>query len=299
MATIRPMTPADYPAVSAMAHAAATHALVGRPTWSTAADVAAEVAAFPGAVFLVVEENGVVVGMTGYRLTDTGEAEIYGPLVSSEGSGFGAWLEHRVTTLAKQAGAEAYSMLIGLGNGSGSAWAQWRGYHLETEFPETLLCWAFPGEVAPPSPAAPGSVRPAQPEDLDRMLELHLDCFPAEKISREQAASLLPDCRVITDEGEVLGFCHLAKPIPFIRSLCIDKAYRRRGLGSHLMRSVLNEYWRTADQPLAVQAAVRLDNAGAAAFCRRIGFRQEIPVAKWTKLERDVEVEQVAYPESC
>jgi len=296
MATIRPMTPADYPAVAAMAHEAAIRGLVGRPTWSTAADVAAEVAAFPGAVFLVVEEGGAVVGMAGYRLTEYKEAEVYGPLVINEGSGIGAWLEGRITTMAKQAGAEACSMLIGLNNRSGAAWAEWRGYHPDTESPETLLCWAFPGEIAAPSPEVAKKVRPARPEDLDRILQLHSQAFPADNESRDRWAAAIPRCRVVEEDGQVVGFCRLDLPIPFIRALCIDPDYRRRGLGSGLLRVVLTEFWAQADQPVPVKAAVRLDNAAAVQFCRRIGFRQEIPVAKWTKLERDVEVDEGACP---
>lgn len=136
MATIRSMTPADYEAVAALSRDAAAGGLLGRPMWETAHDVAAAVSDLEHAAFVVaVSDEGEVVGLAGYHLLPTGEAALYGPLVSVEGHGIGAWLLSRAEAMAHQSGANTLAMLIGTANRSGAAWAEWQGYVQDTETP--------------------------------------------------------------------------------------------------------------------------------------------------------------------
>jgi N-acetylglutamate synthase-like GNAT family acetyltransferase len=279
MATIRAMTEADFPAVAAMANEAAARALVGRPLWETAGDVAAELSTLSQATFIVAEDDaGQVIGLAGYSLTEDGEARLYGPLVTTEGHGIGAWLETRVVSMAQHQGATSFSMLIGLGNRSGQAWAQWRGYQQDTEQPELLLTWLYPGEMRTSGLTGAGEVRRAGLGDLDAIAALLQECFPRE---RSHPSQWLDQCWVIEVEGQVLGFLTLEWPTAWIRHLCIHPAMRRRGLGAKLLVQVIERFW--AEDSRKVGLAVPLDDTAPVTLLRRLGFRREVPVATWMK----------------
>jgi ribosomal protein S18 acetylase RimI-like enzyme len=282
MATIRPMTPADYAVVAAIAADAATKALVGMPLWETEADVAAEAGAAGPRAFVVAEDDdGTVVGVAGYRLLAGGEAELYGPLVTAAGHGLGAWLESRVVALAQQGGATAVSMLIGLDNRSGAAWAEWRGYQRDSEQPELLIGFLYPGELPPAMPAAGGArVRPAAPADGDRLDMLFQECFPQQ---RPGPSSWLKECWVVlTAGGELAGFARLEQTEGWLSHLCVDPAMRHQGLGSLLVADVVRQYW-AARLGRRVGLAVPLDSTGAVSLFRRLGCQRPVPAAKWMK----------------
>lgn len=274
MATIRPLMPADLPAVVALADAAAAARLVGRPLWETEADAAAEMGAPGHRVFIVaVDDDGAVVGMAGFRLLPDGEAEVYGPLAAAEGHGIGAWLESRLTTLAGLEGAAVLSMLVGLENKSGQAWAEWRGYLRDTEAPELLLAWLYPGELRALSSGA-GLVRRAVPADLLRVEWLVQECLPGR---RPGVSRWLDDAWVIEADGEVAGCLRFDPATAMIDNLCVDPARRRRGLGGLLLSEVCRRESRK------VGVAVPLDDAAPVALVRRLGFRREVPVARWIR----------------
>ncbi|MDB4894804.1 MAG: family acetyltransferase [Firmicutes bacterium] len=294
MTTIRSMTPADYPAVAAIAADAAHGALVGRPAWESVNDVAAEIAALDNREFIVAEDgSGVIVGVAGYALNGEGEAAVYGPLVAVEGHGIGAWLAGRVEAMARQHGAEACSMLIGLGNRSGSAWAEWRGYQRDQEHPELLLMWVHPGELVEVRPEVGGIVavrpvaapvvRPAHDGDLDVIVALTQDCFPTQRISQEEWAALLPTCLVAELNGEVRGMIRLDAAAASLHDLCVAQDARHHGLGKALVAASVRQFW--AQRPGRLGLAVRLENAAAVALFRGLGFRREIAVARWLKRE--------------
>jgi ribosomal-protein-alanine N-acetyltransferase len=284
MTTIRSMTPADYPAVAAIAADAAHGALVGRPAWETVNDVAAEIAALDNREFIVAEDgSGVIVGVAGYALNAEGEAAVYGPLVAVEGHGIGAWLAGRVEAMARQHGAEACSMLIGLGNRSGSAWAEWRGYQRDQEHPELLLMWVHPGDLVEVRPEVGPVVRPAQVGDLDVIVGLTQDCFPTQRVSQDDWAALLPTCLVAELNGEVRGMIRLDATAACLHDLCVAQGARHQGLGKALVAAAVRHFW--AQRPGRLGLAVRLENAAAVALFRGLGFRREIAVARWLKRE--------------
>lgn len=279
MATIRPMTPADYAAAAAMANEAAAKALVGMPLWETEADVAAEVGAPGDRAFIVAEdENGTVTGVAGYRLAPGGEAELYGPLVTAEGHGVGAWLESRVVNMAWQKGAAAVSMLIGLENRSGAAWAEWRGYLRDTEAPELLFTFLYPGELRHAPQGVDALVRPAVPADMDRLDNLLQECFPQERLG---PGAWLHECQVVETGGVVAGFLRLEPATARISHLCVDPALRRRGLGSCLLAETARRFWEGDARRIGL--AVPLDETAPVSLFRRMGFRREVSASKWMK----------------
>jgi predicted N-acetyltransferase YhbS len=145
MATIRLMTPADYEAVTLLSRDAVSKALVGRPIWDTVESIANAVLELDQAAFIVaVTDEGEVVGLAGYHLLGNGEASLYGPIVSTEGHGIGAWLLGRVEAMASQEGATVFAMLVGVDNQAGAAWAEWNGYVRDTETPNIQIPGLFP-----------------------------------------------------------------------------------------------------------------------------------------------------------
>lgn len=280
MATIRPMTPADYAAVAGMAGDAALQTLVGRPLWELESDVAAEVATVGerGAFVVAEDDEGRLAGVAGFCMQEHDEAEIYGPLVTAEGHGLGAWLESRVVSMAEARGATSYSMLIGLANRSGQAWAEWRGYLRDAEHPELLLTWLYPSELRPEA-ATPGAlVRPAVSGDADRIQALLEECFPLE---RTRAADWSGPSWVVEHGGQVAGFLRLEPAVGWIHHLAVEPSLRRQGLGATLLTEVVTRFWQ--EHPRKVGLAVPLDDTTPVALFRRLGFRREIPVAKWMK----------------
>lgn len=284
MAHIRPMIPADYPVAAALADDAIRRGLVGRPSWENEADVARELAVEGKAAFIAaLRDDGSVAGLAGYHLTADGEAELFGPLVKEEGHGIGAWLSSRIEALARQQGATTYSMLIGLRNGSGAAWAQWRGYQPDTEHPESILTWVYPGELRPVNTATQGRIRPAEPDDLARIDGLYQDCFPLGRRSRAEWGQLLKQCHVLTLDEQVVGFLRLQAGTGWVHDLCVDRPLRRRGLGARLLSGVIEQFWQT--HAVKVGLVVPLDSEAPLALFRRMGFRREVAVAKWMKRE--------------
>lgn len=282
MAIARPMVPGDYPVVAQISNDAASRALVGMPTWETSAEVAASVASLRQAEFIVAEDdNGRVVGFAGYAMTSEGAAALYGPLVTAAGHGFGAYLSSRIESLARQRGASQYTMLIGLNNRQGSAWAEWRGYQLDTESPETLLCWVYPGELRA-EPVQPGSVvRKAQPGDLERVDALYQSCYQPETATTDQWTTWLPSTWVLEEKGELKALLHLHRGTTMIRHLCIAPAAHGVDVAGQLLSEAVQACW--TERPAKVGIALPLDNQSFVSLVRRLGFRREIAVARWMK----------------
>lgn len=283
MPEIRSLTSADYAAVAAMSADAMVQGLVGLPTWETAEDVARALQAAEHGEFIVaVDEDGQVIGVAGYELRPDGAAWIYGPLVKTRGIGTGAWLAGKIESVAAHKGAQSYAMLIGLKNKAGQAWAEWRGYLLDDEYPETLLVFAPPGEVPAAPAVAEGEVRPARPGDLDRIYDLFTASFPTEFVTAQVWQGWLPQCHVIEVDGAVVGFVRIDEQ-GFLHHVCVDAGYRRRGLSRKLMAEALAA--AKARSVVRAEAAVRLDNTAGVELLRSLGFTREIPVGKWVRRE--------------
>lgn len=282
MAIIRPLVPGDYPVVAEISNDAATKGLLGRPVWETAREIAATVAEARQAEFVVAEnDDGSLAGFAGYALSPEGQADLYGPLVVTSGHGIGAWLASRVESLARHRGAVSYAMLIGLANRSGAAWAEWRGYQRETEFPDTLMAWVYPGEIGCDSQTAGGVVRRAVPADLDQVENLYRTCYMIDTATRDDWATWLPDCWVLESDGAIQGLLHLDSARAEVRHLCVEPSRRRRALGSLLAAEGVKAFWQ--ERPTKVGAVLSLDNRSGVALVRKLGFRREIVVGKWMK----------------
>lgn len=282
MATLRPMVPGDYPVAAQMSNEAARHALVGRPTWETAAEVAATLAQRRPSEFIVAEDDeGQIRGLAGYQLADDGGALVHGPLVARMGQGTGALLASRIEAMARARGATSYAMLLGLENGQGTAWAEWRGYQRDTEYPETLLAWVYPGELRRPAEPAGVMVRRAASGDLDAVEGLYRQCYQVDSATRVDWQGWLPATWVAEAGGDVVGLVQLDPVSSSIQHLCVSPGARRRGLGGWLVAEAVAAYWRQT--PAKVGVAVPLDNHSGVAMIRRLGFRREIPVTRWMK----------------
>jgi ribosomal protein S18 acetylase RimI-like enzyme len=280
MNNIRAMQPSDYEAVAALSAQAAAHKRVGRPVWRSSADVQNEISQLANAAFIVTEdESGQVVGFTGYRLQDD-EAEIYGPLVSAAGHGIGAWLSSRIEAMAAAEGATAYSLLIGLENGSGAAWAEWRGYLRDSEFPATVLAWIGPEQLQHWDAGTDEAVRQARPDDLSALYALYQACYPQGQWTRENWAIRLPECWVY-DSGRIVGFLHFPRSTAKMKQLGVDPSVRRTGVGSALMVGALTDFWKRDHRKVGIRC--RLDNQTALSLLRSLGFKQEVTVGKWMK----------------
>lgn len=284
MAIIRPMVPGDYPVVAMISNEAALRGQVGLPAWETAAEVAANIAALRQAEFAVAEDDeGQIAGFAGYQLTDDGGAILYGPLVTAGGHGVGAFLAARIESMARMRGAGYYAMLIGLKNRQGAAWAEWRGYQLDTEYPETLIAWLYPGELRQDERATRGQVRRATPADLDRVEALYRTCYQADIATRSEWAGWLAATWVVEDEGEVHGLLQIDPASQMIRHLCVEPSARKQGLGGQLVAGAITDCWR--ERPAKVGIMLPLDNQSGVSLIRRLGFRREIAVARWMKRE--------------
>jgi ribosomal protein S18 acetylase RimI-like enzyme len=126
-------------------------------------------------------------------------------------------------------------------------------------------------------------VRPAADGDLDAVVALVQDCFPAQRLTRDDWAALLPTCHVAELGGEVRGIIRLDAAGASLHDLCVAQGARHQGLAKALVAAAVRQFW--AQRPARLALAVRLENAAAVALFRRLGFRREIAVARWLKRE--------------
>lgn len=123
-------------------------------------------------------------------------------------------------------------------------------------------------------------IRPAEPADIPALQRIEKASFPN---AHWQAASFLVyDCRVAEIEGEIAGFVVFRTvfrgdgrtPSELeILNLAVDPAYRRRGVASTLLRSVL----RAPSTRFYLE--VRESNSPARQLYEKLGF---IEVARRT-----------------
>lgn len=126
-------------------------------------------------------------------------------------------------------------------------------------------------------------IRAAGREDLAALLALDRACFrPGIAYSRAELEYFLfhPRSVSIIAEGEdgIAGFAivefHLEKGqrVGHIITIDVAEAQRRRGVGLMLMEALLDQCRRAEAFHLRLEVAV--DNAGAIAFYRRLGFTE-------------------------
>jgi ribosomal-protein-alanine N-acetyltransferase len=119
-------------------------------------------------------------------------------------------------------------------------------------------------------------IRAFRPEDLPRLLRLERAAFPEDAWPRDlfesyaQRGSLF---LVATADSALAGYCVVRQNRPGsadLDSIAVARRFRRHGIGSALLRSVLLRLRRRGIATVGLM--VRRTNAGAIAFYRRYGF---------------------------
>ncbi len=125
------------------------------------------------------------------------------------------------------------------------------------------------------------SVCPAVPEDATAIAAFNESCFgaayPETKVRRELERLIsLPGERVLVAvyRGEPVGYVHASSsystyraPRKMVRTLAVDREFRRKGVGTALWRAV--EAWASEDGCDTVTACTR--STAGAQFCLHCG----------------------------
>jgi len=120
-------------------------------------------------------------------------------------------------------------------------------------------------------------IRKFEPEDLDQILQITFDTFPERYdpnvfISLHQAC---PNCFLVAEvvPGRIVGFLMGSKTdvdSARILLLAVKRDYRRRGIGSKILKMFLRDM--LLQNIKKVELEVRVDNKLALDFYRKHGF---------------------------
>jgi len=126
----------------------------------------------------------------------------------------------------------------------------------------------------------------AEPYYLDEIAQLHHQVFSdSEKtleVSYSYIAEALKDSSsllyILLKEGQVIGVCtvDLSGNSNYLYGLAVVEAYRGKGYGSYLAKSVVNQLIAQNDK--SFQIAVEDDNIGAKRLYEKIGFVKQTQV---------------------
>ena len=126
----------------------------------------------------------------------------------------------------------------------------------------------------------------AAPSYLEEIAQLHHQAFSdAEEtleVSRRYISEALEDSNslhyILLKEGQVIGVCtvDLSGNSNYLYGLAVAEAYRGKGYGSYLAKSVVNQLIERNDKPF--QIAVEDDNVGAKHLYEKIGFVKQTQV---------------------
>ena len=126
----------------------------------------------------------------------------------------------------------------------------------------------------------------AAPSYLEEITQLHHQAFSdADETleeSRRYIAEGLKDLDsllyILLKEGQVIGVCtvDLSGNNNYLYGLAVAEAYRGKGYGSYLAKSVVNQLIERNDKPF--QIAVEDDNVGAKRLYEKIGFVKQTQV---------------------
>ena len=144
----------------------------------------------------------------------------------------------------------------------------------------------------------PATIRPARPDDHDRLHEINEANVPdVGSVERGRWDGLIEMCSlvlVVEDDGEIAGFCCVLGPgtaygsvnyrwfmdryddAMYLDRVAFDERFLRRGLGSLLYDEV--DKHLAADHPDAVRLTLEVNvdppNPGSHAFHTRLGFTE-------------------------
>jgi [ribosomal protein S18]-alanine N-acetyltransferase len=121
-------------------------------------------------------------------------------------------------------------------------------------------------------------LRAYEPQDFEQLYALDHLCFPpgiaySKWMLRHFLKMPSANCIVATDGEEIPGFVitEEAGPLGHILTLDVAESYRRRGLGTQLLRSSEAELLQRGVTEMVLETAV--ENAAGVAFWRRHGYR--------------------------
>lgn len=138
------------------------------------------------------------------------------------------------------------------------------------------------------------TIRRAQPADVPQIVAIERSAFedPWDERALQESLAYYPETFFVAKNGgDLAGF--VAGGIEdtgeevygHIMNLAVAPAYRRRGIGKHLVRRLEQEYAILGAS--AVQLEVRVSNTGAQEFYRRLGYREVFQVACYYANEED------------
>jgi len=115
-------------------------------------------------------------------------------------------------------------------------------------------------------------IRIFTPADMDGIVEIEAQAFPKSPYSRRIFMNLYrsnPTTFLVYEGGEILGYL-VYTPEGHIISIVVDPRYRRKGIGTQLVREVFRN---STGEFMWVE--VRETNAGAQVFYEKLGFRKK------------------------
>ncbi len=124
-------------------------------------------------------------------------------------------------------------------------------------------------------------LRRATGDDLDALMALELEIYPDDAWSRENMAREVESDHnyylvAIGDDGAIDGYAGLMAPLGTgqgdIQTVTVAPRARRHGLGRTLVLQLVTEARRRGAEELFLE--VRIDNEGAQALYRELGFEQ-------------------------
>jgi [ribosomal protein S18]-alanine N-acetyltransferase len=121
-------------------------------------------------------------------------------------------------------------------------------------------------------------VRDAELSDLDAIMALEVATFPSDAWSRDLMATELASPHtaylVVESDDALVAYAGLSAPAGAvqadIQTIAVDPTHRRLGIGTVLMRELLNAATSRGAQEVFLE--VRADNSGAEELYRRHGF---------------------------
>lgn len=126
----------------------------------------------------------------------------------------------------------------------------------------------------------------ADPSYLEEIAQLHHQAFSEAEESFEESCRYISEALkdtnsllyILLKEGQVIGVCtvDLSGNSNYLYGLAVAEAYRGKGYGSYLAKSVVNQLIERNDKPF--QIAVEDDNVGAKRLYEKIGFVKQTQV---------------------
>jgi ribosomal protein S18 acetylase RimI-like enzyme len=278
--SLRSFAPADRDRVVELSRVALARPelQVGNPVWTTREELESELADWdpaPEETLFVAEEEEQVVGFGGVELPVGFEhAELFGPLVATEGRGHqvGTMLLEASIERARAGAATAAFASVGTRNASGRILLERHGFRPRGAPQATYRL--RPREHRPAEAAPNGvNVRLAGDDDLDAALELYHECFPEGRFPAAVWRENIERGSVYAaeDGGRLVAVLNIDTGDRWIYHVGVTASERNRGVGAYLLSRALAHYWQKhPGETLGLD--VDASNVAAIRLYRRQGF---------------------------